>query len=82
MMIFDIKQSRRNGTHRSNKNYSSMMPFQPMTFLSERPDRFSKPVRSEKKDRSEKFGRSKKSDHPVQYLTINFVSLHQSNLMQ
>jgi len=76
-VIFDIKHVRSCGTVRSNKNDAPVMPLKPMTFLvkrnptaiPQRPDWFSKPARSEKSDLS------------THYIQINFLSLHQRNLM-
>jgi len=76
-VIFDIKNVRNSGTVRRDKNHASVMSMQPMSFLvkrnpaalPQRPDCLIKPVGSQK------------SDLYPHYIKINFISLHQRNLM-
>ena len=76
-VFFGIKQSRRSRMLRKDKNHDSVLPLKPMTFLVNR----NPTVLPERSAMFSKRSSSDKSDLSVRYLTINFISLHQTNLM-
>ena len=70
-VIFDIRHARSSGIVRRDKNYAPVMPLKPMTFLVKRnPTAF-----------PQKPAKFPKSDLSTHYIQINFLSLHQRNLM-
>jgi len=70
-VFFDTKHVRRSGTVRMDKNHNPVFPLKPMIFLEK-----CNPV-----SLSNSIVFFQKPDNSIQNIIINYISLHQTNLM-
>ena len=78
--FFDTGYERRNTTFRCDKYHSSVLPLQPMTFLVKR-NPTALPEKFTGFKHSEHINKVQKNNQSIRHIKINFLSLHQTNLM-